>query len=604
MGQKDDRVVGARHRRRFLIVFPTVLVLIAGGGALYGGGIAVSLAGYGSTPTVTSISPGTGVKRGGTTVTVTGANFADVTAVSFGSTSATSFTVVSPTSITAISPAGSGTVDVTVTSPGGTSATSASDQFSYPTPAAPAALSVAPDNGGANLDWQSASPGAAPVTHYLVTVTPSSNDRLPKPNPAPSKQVITLSATAQSYALSGLIEDCHQRYDVSVTAENANGRGPAAKSQGFRPSGIVTPGVEPPYVVILIDGINETQPVFNFDPYYPTLDQTEPQGYCPESWNVSKKHYNEADFRGAPNGPWSFFHKWNFGEVDGSGNSTGNHESEPRALEGNADKITVGKETHSFMLDAIAAQGAVVLPFSYDQAELQSNSGGGGGDPVFTFNGYSGLDSTPTLGKTIQEDASMLAIEMLTVEQAWPNAPIVVMGHSQGGLVAWEWWLKYTHPPEFRDAFALDSPINGVCVTIGCVKIASYPEWEEREVNDPKYLTSELESGETFHFIGTYGDPVEVPILGHAYGTGPETLEHQLLFPYNPPTFTYEEVQALCADPSNESGCPAYGPIDHISACPLVESAVPSWEWHEGHYVVKYCPDDVAFVNKELKLQY
>jgi hypothetical protein len=52
--------------------------------------------------------------------------------VDFGSTAATSFTVNSATSITATSPAESaGTVNVTVTTPGGTSATSYHDQFTY-----------------------------------------------------------------------------------------------------------------------------------------------------------------------------------------------------------------------------------------------------------------------------------------------------------------------------------------------------------------------------------------------------------------------------------------------------------------------------------------
>jgi hypothetical protein len=39
--------------------------------------------------------------------------------------------VSSATSITVTSPAGSGTVDVTVTGPGGKSATSSADQFTY-----------------------------------------------------------------------------------------------------------------------------------------------------------------------------------------------------------------------------------------------------------------------------------------------------------------------------------------------------------------------------------------------------------------------------------------------------------------------------------------
>src|SRR5471030_3180187 len=54
--------------------------------------------------------------------------------VRFGSTNAAGFTVNSGTSITATSPAGSGTVHVTVSNIGGTSATSTADQFTYAAP--------------------------------------------------------------------------------------------------------------------------------------------------------------------------------------------------------------------------------------------------------------------------------------------------------------------------------------------------------------------------------------------------------------------------------------------------------------------------------------
>jgi hypothetical protein len=87
----------------------------------------------GMVPIVTSISPVRGGPAGGTSVAVTGQNFTGATAVAFGSTAATSFTVSSATLITATSPAGIGTVDVTVTTPSGTSPTSPADQFIYST---------------------------------------------------------------------------------------------------------------------------------------------------------------------------------------------------------------------------------------------------------------------------------------------------------------------------------------------------------------------------------------------------------------------------------------------------------------------------------------
>jgi PKD repeat protein len=82
-------------------------------------------------PAVSGLSPKSGPAAGGTSVTVTGTGFTGATAVRFGSASA-SFTVNSDTSITATSPAGiSGTIDVTVATPHGTSATGKSDRFKY-----------------------------------------------------------------------------------------------------------------------------------------------------------------------------------------------------------------------------------------------------------------------------------------------------------------------------------------------------------------------------------------------------------------------------------------------------------------------------------------
>ena len=82
-------------------------------------------------PIVTSISPNIGSVTGGASVTVTGTSFTGATAVAFGSTTAAAFTVNSATSITATAPVGHGTVDVTVTTPAGTSTTSSADQFTY-----------------------------------------------------------------------------------------------------------------------------------------------------------------------------------------------------------------------------------------------------------------------------------------------------------------------------------------------------------------------------------------------------------------------------------------------------------------------------------------
>ena len=88
---------------------------------------------YGNLPTVTGLNPNHGPVTGGNTVTITGTNFTGATAVKFGTTSATAFTVNSATRITATAPAHvAGVVDVTVTTPVGTSsATGAGNDYTY-----------------------------------------------------------------------------------------------------------------------------------------------------------------------------------------------------------------------------------------------------------------------------------------------------------------------------------------------------------------------------------------------------------------------------------------------------------------------------------------
>lgn len=73
-------------------------------------------------PVVSSISPNQGSESGGTSVIVTGTGFTSVVTVRFGAKTATSFTVNSSTQITAVAPSGTGTVNVSVTTSGGTSA--------------------------------------------------------------------------------------------------------------------------------------------------------------------------------------------------------------------------------------------------------------------------------------------------------------------------------------------------------------------------------------------------------------------------------------------------------------------------------------------------
>jgi hypothetical protein len=82
-------------------------------------------------PRVSAVSPTTGLNTGSTSVTISGSGFTGATAVHFGASLAT-IMIVDPETITVSSPPESpGPVDVTVTTPVGTSDTNPADVFVY-----------------------------------------------------------------------------------------------------------------------------------------------------------------------------------------------------------------------------------------------------------------------------------------------------------------------------------------------------------------------------------------------------------------------------------------------------------------------------------------
>ena len=82
-------------------------------------------------PQILSITPSSGPPAGGTSITLSGAYLAGVSSVTFGATPATSYTYSSPTLLTIVAPSGTGTVNVVVKTPAGTSLATSSDQFTY-----------------------------------------------------------------------------------------------------------------------------------------------------------------------------------------------------------------------------------------------------------------------------------------------------------------------------------------------------------------------------------------------------------------------------------------------------------------------------------------
>lgn len=148
---------GGTAAASFTIVSPTTIVAttpahVAGSVNVWvdnagGTGMLVDGFTYVAAPTVTLVTPDVGPVAGGTNVTIMGTDFDPSSTVSFGGAAATSVMVNTSTSLSAVVPAGSaGTVDVSVTSTGGTG--TATDAYRYVS--APSVAAVSPSVGASD----------------------------------------------------------------------------------------------------------------------------------------------------------------------------------------------------------------------------------------------------------------------------------------------------------------------------------------------------------------------------------------------------------------------------------------------------------------------
>ncbi len=165
----------------------------------------------GPAPSVSGLSPAAGAEAGATSVRISGSAFSEATAVEFGSVPATHFTVESDSAIEAVSPPGSGTVDVTVTGPGGLSADVAADRFAFLSAGPPPAITgLSPKKGpspggttviisGSNLGLTSAvSFGGIPASSFeVLSQTKVSAASPPSTSGAAAVRVTTPAGTSQ-----------------------------------------------------------------------------------------------------------------------------------------------------------------------------------------------------------------------------------------------------------------------------------------------------------------------------------------------------------------------------------------------------------------------
>ena len=169
---------------------------------------------YDAAPAVTSVTPTAGPSAGGSKITIHGTNYVPGSTVHFGAAAAT-VTFVSATQLTATAPPHTvGTVDITVTTPGGTSPAVTADHYTYD--AAPTVTSVTPNAG--------TSAGGTPITIHGTNYVPGSTVHF-----GAAAATVTFVSATQLTATA----PTHPAGTVDITVTTPGGTSPAVTADHY-----------------------------------------------------------------------------------------------------------------------------------------------------------------------------------------------------------------------------------------------------------------------------------------------------------------------------------------------------------------------------------
>lgn len=325
-----------------------------------------------------------------------------------------------------------------------------------------------------DISWANPSdPSACAIDHYNIVEIASDANGTPKQ----TVQQVPANGTSGTAPRLNLCTF----YRFGVQAVSKNGR----KSSVIAPHPVFLSGDADPYppvVTIVLQGIGNSGKQDSFDPS--STDYCTSQNGTPPAWDrLTSLPFNWLNF---------------------SRNSDGTITTDPS---------TAGAGAGNNLIDSLARTGGYVLPFSYTGATVTGTATA----PRFTIQQYSSVNVG---NSTIQDEQQRLDTEIADVRTVWPKTTILVVGHSNGGLIAEQWWLNHrSNLHGVKQVFSLDSPLNGVfdgsycsfhlCGTAVGPKLGDFYSalWVNQASNDP-YWVSQDSQDKVFTAVGSYGDPL------------------------------------------------------------------------------------------------
>jgi len=117
-------------------------------------------------------------------------------------------------------------------------------------------------------------------------------------------------------------------------------------------------------------------------------------------------------------------------------------------------------------MDSMAATGGYVLPYSYRGITMTGTTA----NSWLTVADFSSMDVSTAnpMGACVDPtcrglgEPGLLQASLASIHKTFPHTPIIVLGHSLGGLIAEQWWLQYSskNTEGVIQVISLDSPAN------------------------------------------------------------------------------------------------------------------------------------------------
>lgn len=330
---------------------------------------------------------------------------------------------------------------------------------------------------------------------------------------------------------------------------------------------------EPQAVVILADGISSTVAGGSYTPADITGTgwQHHSGGYCVPYASGQKNPRGTVEAAGLPAPLESLYADYAGGLLPGY---------KPRALQS------------QLLTNVLAQAGAVIVPYSYRGALLQPPAGG---QPVDTAVLQVAASGASDAGSIVpQTAAAALDREIASIHKVWPATRILMVGHSEAGLVAEFWWRDFWLGSK-RDyvwsVFSLDGPLNGVagagvCEKGVCGPVQIKPDvatvwlslWRENQsAVDGKMIHADEATGDRFIAVGTQSDPVydlgDAPLnngLGSQMWHTGRCVSDRFGCDYHYPM----DLSSVCATNSTSGGTPSMDGHGLVMNCANVEAAI------------------------------